>query len=186
VYKETHFTAMTAGFICLYLFMQTFAIPGTIFLSVLAGSLFDIPYGLLIVTCVSSAGATCCYYLSARFHGFVVSTFSTKLNQFREMISGHEKDLFYYLLFLRMTPFIPNWFINVASPHLRIPVTTFFTATLFGLVPANLLHVISGYMIANNTENMIDWRHKLGIFLLGILLPIGCKRCTPKRFDAHN
>ena len=177
-YKETHFIIMTNCFICLYLFMQTLAIPGTIFLSVMAGSLFGIPYGLFIVTCVSSIGATCCYCLSSYFHSFVVSQFSTKLNQFRDIIAQHKNHLFYYLLFLRTTPIMPNWFINIASPHLHIPITTFFMATLIGLIPANLLHVTTGYMLANYNEQYIDWRHKVGICVFGLLaiLPIIYKR----------
>lgn len=51
-------------------------------------------------------------------------------------MARHEDQLFYYLLFLRITPFLPNWFINVAAPHLDIDLATFYWGTFFGTYAA--------------------------------------------------
>jgi uncharacterized membrane protein YdjX (TVP38/TMEM64 family) len=40
------------------------------------------------------------------------------------------------MLFLRLTPTLPNTFINVASPIVDVPYHIFFLATLIGLIPA--------------------------------------------------
>ena len=42
-------------------------------------------------------------------------------------------NLFSYLLFLRISPLLPNWFINIASPILSVPFPHFFFATLIGV-----------------------------------------------------
>jgi len=41
-------------------------------------------------------------------------------------------NLFWYMLFLRITPLIPNWFVNISSPIVGIPFPYFFFGTLFG------------------------------------------------------
>lgn len=43
------------------------------------------------------------------------------------------------MIFMRVFPFTPNWFMNVASPHLRIPVLPFSVGVFFGLIPYNFL-----------------------------------------------
>jgi uncharacterized membrane protein YdjX (TVP38/TMEM64 family) len=36
------------------------------------------------------------------------------------------------MLFLRITPLLPNWFVNVASPIVGVPLHIFVLATLVG------------------------------------------------------
>ena len=47
-------------------------------------------------------------------------------------VSRHKDDLINYIIFLRMTPFLPNWFINIVSPVIGVPVAPFFIATVIG------------------------------------------------------
>jgi uncharacterized membrane protein YdjX (TVP38/TMEM64 family) len=51
------------------------------------------------------------------------------------------------MLFLRITPLLPNVFINVASPIVNVPYSTFFLATFFGLMPMNVVHINTGLML---------------------------------------
>lgn len=46
--------ALLAGYAMVYIFMQTFAIPGTVSLSLLSGALFGVARGLILV-----AGSSC-------------------------------------------------------------------------------------------------------------------------------
>ena len=52
------------GYCSTYIFMQTFMIPGTIFMSLLAGALFGVGRGLFLVVFNATAGASSCYFLS--------------------------------------------------------------------------------------------------------------------------
>jgi uncharacterized membrane protein YdjX (TVP38/TMEM64 family) len=45
------------------------------------------------------------------------------------------------MLFLRITPTLPNLFINLASPIVDVPFHIFFFATLIGLIPAAYITV---------------------------------------------
>ncbi|KAJ8626025.1 hypothetical protein MRB53_019332 [Persea americana] len=55
-----------------------------------------------------------------------------------------EESLLNYMLFLRVTPTLPNTFINVASPIVDVPYHIFFLATLIGLIPAAYVTVRAG------------------------------------------
>lgn len=59
-------------------------------------------------------------------------------------IEDNRDHLLFYLLFLRVTPILPNWFINIASPHLNIPLPVFFMATFLGVSIPSFIHVQAG------------------------------------------
>lgn len=56
-------------------------------------------------------------------------------------IAKRREKLLNYMLFLRVTPTLPNLFINLASPIVDIPFHIFFLATVVGLVPASYITV---------------------------------------------
>lgn len=55
-------------FISAYLFKQTFAIPGSVFLNLLAGAIFGLIWGFILTCFLTALGATFCYSL-AKFAG---------------------------------------------------------------------------------------------------------------------
>ena len=48
-------------------------------------------------------------------------------------VDHHRKDLLNYIIFLRITPFLPNWFINITSPVLNVSLWSFFLGTFIGM-----------------------------------------------------
>jgi len=51
-------------------------------------------------------------------------------------VARRRKSLLNYMLFLRLTPTLPNTFINFASPIVDVPYHIFLFATVIGLIPA--------------------------------------------------
>ena len=47
-------------------------------------------------------------------------------------VQENRENLFYYILFLRLTPIMPNWFVNVACPIVGVPLSCFVSATALG------------------------------------------------------
>ena len=47
-----------------YVFKQTFAVPGSVFLNVLAGAVFGLPLGFALCCALTSTGATMCCLLA--------------------------------------------------------------------------------------------------------------------------
>ena len=63
-YTSDYTVQVLVGYCMVYIFMQTFMIPGTVFMSLLAGSLFGVFKGVALVVFTATAGASSCYFLS--------------------------------------------------------------------------------------------------------------------------
>ena len=90
----------------------------------------------------SATGATFCYLLSAMVgQKLVTKYFPERLNSWRAQISHHHDDMLWYIIFLRITPFLPNWFINLASPLVGVRLAPFYWGTFLGewFIPTRLL-----------------------------------------------
>lgn len=66
-YKDAHFAQVLLAFFCTYIFLQSFAIPGSIFLSFLSGFLFPFLLAIFLVCLCSAIGASLCYLISYSF-----------------------------------------------------------------------------------------------------------------------
>jgi uncharacterized membrane protein YdjX (TVP38/TMEM64 family) len=53
------------------------------------------------------------------------------------------------MLFLRITPLVPNWFLNISSGNLGVPLSVFVWGTFLGLVPNNLMFITMGMEFRN-------------------------------------
>ncbi|GAV02464.1 hypothetical protein RvY_13027 [Ramazzottius varieornatus] len=147
-YKREHYFYVLCLFCSAFLWKQSFGIPGSASLNLAAGALFGTVVGFPLVCVLTATGATLCYTLSYLFgRKPIAKYFSSKLNWFRAKVQSHSQNLTYYLLFLRLFPASPNWFLNIASPHIGIPVHKFFLTVLLGLMPYNFVCVQSGSIL---------------------------------------
>lgn len=55
-----------------------------------------------------------------------------KMAEWRSKVQENKDDLFNYILFLRITPFLPNWFINLTGPLVGVPLSPFFWGSVIG------------------------------------------------------
>ncbi|XP_057975530.1 uncharacterized membrane protein At4g09580 [Malania oleifera] len=169
------------GYCSTYIFMQTFMIPGTIFMSLLAGALFGVIRGLFLVVFNATAGASSCYFLSKLVgRPFVSWMWPDKLRFFQAEIAKRREKLLNYMLFLRITPTLPNLFINLASPIVDIPFHVFFMATVIGLIPASYITVRAGLALGElkSVKDLYDFKTLSVLFLIGSvsILPTLLKR----------
>ncbi|XP_028393438.1 transmembrane protein 41A-A-like [Dendronephthya gigantea] len=132
-----------------YLYKQTFAIPGSVFMNLLAGALYGLKYGLPCVCIMTATGASCCFLLSKYFgRPVLLHYFPQKLQRLQNKIKENSDNLFGFLLFLRFFPMSPNWFLNMASPVLDIPLKLFFPSVFIGLLPYNYICVQTGCLLS--------------------------------------
>ncbi|KAK1302053.1 putative membrane protein [Acorus calamus] len=173
VYATDHQAKFIIGYCSIYIFMQTFMIPGTIFMSLLAGALFGVIRGLLLVLFSATAGASSCYFIS-RLVGrpLLLWLWPEKLRFFQAEIAKRREKLLNYMLFLRVTPSLPNTFINLASPIVDIPFRVFFLATSVGLIPASYITVRAGLALGelNSVRDLYDVKTLTVLFLIGFIL----------------
>ncbi|KAJ0085737.1 hypothetical protein Patl1_07822 [Pistacia atlantica] len=162
-YAEDYPVQFILGYCSTYIFMQTFMIPGTIFMSLLAGALFGVVRGLMLVVFNATVGASSCFFLSKLIGRPLVSwLWPEKLRFFQAEIAKRREKLLNYMLFLRITPTLPNLFINLASPIVDIPFHIFFSATLIGLIPASYITVRAGIALGDlkRSESMNEGSEK--------------------------
>ena len=70
-----------------------------------------------------------------------------KLAWLQRKIDENRHNLLYYFLFLRLTPIVPNWFLNASSAVVGVPFDIFSVATLFGLLPYTIILIKTGLML---------------------------------------
>eukprot|EP00826_Nyctotherus_ovalis_P036333 TRINITY_DN3211_c0_g3_i1.p1 TRINITY_DN3211_c0_g3~~TRINITY_DN3211_c0_g3_i1.p1 ORF type:complete len:313 (-),score=83.18 TRINITY_DN3211_c0_g3_i1:953-1798(-) len=167
--NSRYYTVMIA-FCYLYIFLQAFGIPGPIILSLISGALFGGYLGFILVCFCATTGASLCYFLSSVVGKYLVlKAFPQLVLKMNQRIQENKDNLIYYLLFLRISPIVPNWLINVSSPIIGVPFIYFFLATLFGLMPANVLHVKAGLVVKEVESIEFNWKNFLLLFFLAFL-----------------
>lgn len=171
-YTSDYTIQVLVGYCVVYIFMQTFMIPGTVFMSLLAGALFGVLKGVALVVFTASAGASSCYFLSKVIgRPLVFSLWPDKLIFFQDQVAKRRTRLLNYMLFLRVTPTLPNTFINVASPIVDIPFHVFLAATVIGIIPAAYVTVKAGIAIGElqSVGDLYDMKSIATMFLIGIV-----------------
>lgn len=175
-YSLSHPEYVLLLFSSAYLFKQTFAVPGSVFLNVLAGAIFGSVGGFLLCCTLTALGASLCYIL-ARAVGKEVAMryFPARVEQFREKLEENKQELPFFLLFLRLFPMSPNWALNMASGVLGVPLHLFFLSVFFGLMPYNYLCVTSGALLAEIREvgDILSWSNmaRCATIAIAALLP---------------
>ncbi|XP_020643047.3 transmembrane protein 41A isoform X1 [Pogona vitticeps] len=171
-YNREHHMYVLLLFCCAYLYKQCFAIPGSSFLNILAGALFGPWMGLFLCSVLTSVGATCCYALSNMFgKKIVIYYFPQKVATLQRKVEENRNSLFFFLLFLRLFPMTPNWFLNLTSPILNIPVTQFFFSVLIGLIPYNFICVQTGSILSQITslDAIFSWSTLLKLLAIAMM-----------------
>lgn len=157
--------------------LQTFAIPGSLFLSILSGFLFNFPAALILVCFCSALGATLCYLLSQLAGRRLVRRFlPERAALWSQQIDKHRGNLLSYMLFLRMTPFLPNWFINLVAPVIGVPLFPFAFGTFLGVAPPSVIAIQAGKTLHTMTSSRdaFSWTSVciLGVFAVLSLVPV--------------
>lgn len=100
----------------------------------MSGFLFNFPIALTLVCFCSALGASLCYLLSQLVGRRIVKHFfPERAKIWSQQVNKHKDNLLSYVLFLRMTPFLPNWFINLVAPVIGVPLYPFAVGTFFGM-----------------------------------------------------
>ena len=144
--KDANPVLYISGFFLLYVAVTGLSIPGAAIMSLVAGALFGVLVGTIIVSFASTLGATLAF-LSARFvlRDWVQGKFGERL---RAVDEGLEKDGAFYLFTLRLIPVFPFFVINLLMGLTRIKTRTFFWVSQLGMLPATIVFVNAGTQIS--------------------------------------
>jgi uncharacterized membrane protein YdjX (TVP38/TMEM64 family) len=162
-----------------YLWKQSFAVPGSAVLNVLAGSLFGMWRALLLTSALTATGATVCFSLSkAVGSDAIAGAFPrawARVEALRTEVDGERARgggaLFAWLIAARLFPFTPNWLLNMSFPHLGVQPAPFFLSVLLGLSVYNYITCSAGAVLFSLTSmsDITDTRSvlaMLGLFVV--------------------
>ncbi|XP_068595534.1 transmembrane protein 41B [Brachionichthys hirsutus] len=187
-YKDTYYSQVLVAYFATYVFLQTFAIPGSIFLSILSGYLYPFPLALFLVCLCSGLGASFCYMLSYLVGRPVVYKYlSERAQKWAQQVDKHRAHLINYIIFLRITPFLPNWFINITSPVIDVPLGVFFVGTFLGVAPPSFVAINAGTTLYKLTTagEAVSWNSLavLGVLALLSILPVCFQKKLQKKLE---
>lgn len=131
---------------------------------------------LLFFQC-SAIGASLCYLLSYCFGRPLIQKYiPDRIEQWSAEVAKHTHNLTFYIIFLRITPFLPNWFINVASPLLNVALIPFFFGTFVGVAAPSFIAIEAGKTLnkLTSSKDVLSWNSilLLVVFASLSLLPV--------------
>mmetsp|Transcript_19046 Transcript_19046/g.25772 ORF Transcript_19046/g.25772 Transcript_19046/m.25772 type:complete len:249 (-) Transcript_19046:104-850(-) len=170
-YTETSYWLVVLAFCSTYINFVSFCVPGSGVLAILAGPVFGPVIGFTMVHGCSITGACVCYLISMKVGaGTIKDRFPEKFGYFERQINENRHNLFWYFLFLRLAPVVPNLLINTASGLVGIPFGTYVTASLVGQIPFTLIYIKTGMMLDElTTVGGIDFKSMLGLGALALI-----------------
>lgn len=121
----------------LYITAVTLAIPGAVFLTIIGGYLFGQVIGATIIIMAATIGATL-FFMIAR--SATKDILNKRTGQWASKLQrGFQEDAFTYLLTLRLVPACPFIIVNLVAALMQIPISTYFLATLLGIIPGTVV-----------------------------------------------
>ncbi|EFO12352.1 hypothetical protein LOAG_16181 [Loa loa] len=101
--------------------------------NLIAGVLFDVWIGFLLVCILTTIGSTLCYLFSESFaREYVFYYLGHRIITLQQKVQNNSHRLLAFLLFARMFPISPSWLLNIIAPFLNIPIFIFVITTFIG------------------------------------------------------
>ena len=135
------------GFFVIYVLATAVSLPGAATaLTLVAGALLGLVWGVVFVSFASTIGATLAMILARwLFKEEIERRFASQLATINR---GIEKDGAFYLFTLRLVPIFPFWAINILMALTRMSVLQFYLVSQLGMLAGTLVYVNAGTELA--------------------------------------
>ena len=174
-YQEQNPLLAAMIFFALYVILTSLSLPVAGIMTIIAGALFGLIQGLVLVSLASSLGATLAFLLSRYlFRDFFQDRYSQKL---KILNIGIEREGAFYLFSLRMIPVFPFFMVNAVMGLTLIKTRVFYFASLAGMLLPSVIYVNAGCQITriNSVADILSPVVFLSFTLLG-LFPLISKK----------
>jgi pyruvate/2-oxoglutarate dehydrogenase complex dihydrolipoamide dehydrogenase (E3) component/uncharacterized membrane protein YdjX (TVP38/TMEM64 family) len=192
--------AVIGGYFAVYVAVAALSLPGAAVLTLLAGAVFGLATGTVIVSFASSLGALLAMLVARHvLRGAVEARFA---RQSKDIDAGIARDGAFYLFTLRLIPAFPFFLVNLVMGLTRIRAWTFYWVSQLGMLAGTIVYVNAGTQLAK-LESLagIVSPAIVGSFVLLGLFPLVAKKVVdavrakkvyakwadrkPKRFDRN-
>lgn len=149
-FQERNAAAVIAGFFIAYVVVTAASIPGAGIMTLVAGALFGVGLGTVIVSFASTIGATLAF-LSSRYvlRDTIEARFGERL---KAINAGLERDGAFYLFSLRMIPVFPFFIVNLVMGLTRIRTFTYMWVSQVGMLLGTIAYVNAGTQLSRLTS----------------------------------
>ena len=129
-------------FFAVYVFSTALSLPGAAILTLIAGALFGLQTGVILVSFASTIGATLAFLISRTLlRDWVQKKFGSYLKTINQ---GIEREGSFYLFTIRLIPFIPFFVVNLVMGLTPIRTLTFFFISQLGMLAGTIVYVNAG------------------------------------------
>ena len=133
-------------FFAAYVAVTALSLPGAAIMTLAAGAVFGLGWGMLIVSFAASVGATLAFLTSRWLLGsWVQQRFGDRL---AALNAGVAKEGGFYLFTLRLVPVLPFFVINLAMGLTPIRPLTFYWVSQLGMLAGTFVYVNAGTQLA--------------------------------------
>ena len=141
-YYASHVVATLLGFFGAYVGVTALSLPGAAVMTVLAGALFGLETGVIVVSCASTLGATLAFLVSRYL---LRERLEARYAERLQLINaGLAQEGAFYLFALRLVPLFPFVLINLLMGVTRLPVLTFAWVSQLGMLAGTIAYVYAG------------------------------------------
>jgi pyruvate/2-oxoglutarate dehydrogenase complex dihydrolipoamide dehydrogenase (E3) component/uncharacterized membrane protein YdjX (TVP38/TMEM64 family) len=141
-YRVAHPGEAVAAFFAIYVAVTGLSLPGATILTLVAGAVFGLLWGVVIVSFASTLGATLAF-LASRYllRDWVQARFGDKLKAINE---GVARDGAFYLFALRLVPAFPFFAVNLLMGLTPIRTWTYMWVSQLGMLAGTIAYVYAG------------------------------------------
>ena len=174
-YYAANQAATIGAFFVVYVVVTALSLPGAALMTLVAGAIFGLVVGTILVSFASSIGATLAF-LASRFllRDWVQAKFGARLSGIN---AGVAREGGFYLFTLRLIPVLPFFAINLLMGLTPIRTLTFYLVSQAGMLAGTLVYVNAGTQLAQITSlKGILSPGLLGAFVLLGVFPLVAKK----------
>lgn len=139
---DAHRVLAVLVYILVYVCAAALSVPGGLALTATGGLLFGWFLGGLAAVVGATIGATVLFLIARSALGDTLTARAAPW--MAKLRAGFKDEALSYLLFLRLVPAFPFWFVNIAPAILGVPLKTYVVATFFGIIPATFAFAAAG------------------------------------------
>ncbi len=158
-------------FIVFYILATVLILPGSL-LTLAAGFLFGLGYGLVIVSFASTVGATCAFLVGRFLARDWVAAKLRGQPRFAALDTAVGKQGAIVVLLTRLSPIFPFSLLNYGLGLTQVKLVHYVLASWVGMIPGTVLYVYLGSIASNLTSifagDLADLPASNWLFYLGL------------------
>ncbi len=163
------------AFFAVYVLVTGLSLPGAAVMTLAAGAIFGLWWGVVLVSFASSIGATLAFLIArSLLRDWVTRRFGEHLEPINR---GFDREGGFYLFSLRMVPVFPFFVVNLLMGLTRIGVAQYYLVSQIGMLAGTFVYVFAGTQLAGirSLADVLSPGLMIALTLLGVF-PLIAKR----------